>query len=581
MNRLMARLQEIDGRNYKAYKTLQGRYHFNGYELRIDHVQGDPYADPSRIRLCVPTDTNALPPDCYGDLIRRIALEDFLCRTLAQVIERQVQGDRGSGHSGEIRIAQCGQQVLLRDAVLVDNGRVEARLGLALPAAGRRVLADEAEIMLFDELPRLVEHGLRYGQLNQTALQLQLNTAQDQAYLRQWLNQKNLVAFVGDGALLPRRSGIDDRPLAEGAVPFVSPPELALEPVLPHAGKIRGMAIPQGVTLIVGGGFNGKSTLLHALERGVYDHIPGDGREWVITDASAIKIRSEDGRSINRVDISSFIANLPLAKDTRQFTTENASGSTSQAANIIEALCCGSKTLLIDEDTSATNFMIRDRRMQRLVAPTQEPITPLIAHIRHLHRRHGVSTVLVTGGSSAYFEVADRVIMMQQYRAKDVSQQAQALVNEAPEPAMAIAEPQQHTQQPPDGLGTTLTAARRLDAQQFRQGLPINPKVQAFDCEQLRLGNWRIDLGRVEQLVEPGQLRAIGWLISQLADAANPASNTSLPDALRYALRQVETRGLDTISPFYPEPHGGLSLPRLQELFAALNRLRELPIKTE
>lgn len=600
MNRLKARLQAIDGRNYKAYKTLQGRYHFEGigdfedfnssngsksFELWIDHVQGDPFADPSRIRLCVPATTSALPPDSYADPTRRIALEDFIGRTLARVIEQQVKGQRGSGNSGQIRIAQCGQQVLLRDAVVVDNGRIEVRLGLALPAAGRKVLAHEASIMLFDELPRLVQHGLSYAQLDQAALQLHLNTAQDQACLRQWLNQASLVAFVGDGAILPRRSGIDDRPLTEGAVPFVSPPELAREPVLPHAGKIRGMAIAQGVTLIVGGGFHGKSTLLHALERGVYDHIPGDGRERVITDASAIKIRSEDGRAINRVDISSFIDNLPLAKDTRRFTTENASGSTSQAANIIEALCCDTRTLLIDEDTSATNFMIRDRRMQRLVTPAQEPISPLIAHIQQLHRQHGVSTVLVTGGSSAYFEVADRVILMQQYQARDVSAQVQALMSEAPEPALAVAEQQRQIQpQRKSGApGTELTAARCLDIQQFRQGLPTRLKVQAFGCDQLRLGDWRIDLGRVEQLVEPGQLRAIGWLISQLADSTDP--DATLLDALRHALQQVEAhaevQGLDQLSPFYPEPHGGLSLPRLQELFAAINRLRELPIKTQ
>ena len=577
MNTLSARLQAIDGRSYKAYKALQGRYKFDNFELWIDHVQGDPFADPSRIRLRVPTETNALPSDSYTDRVRRLALEDFLCRSLAQSIRTHVKGDRGSGHSGEIRIAPCGQQVLLRDALVVDGGRIEARLGLALPAAGRRVLAREAVAMLFDELPRLVEHGLRYANLDHQALQRQLDCAQDQAYLRRWIKQNHLLAFVGDGAILPRRSGIDDRPLTEAAVAFVSPPELAMEPVLPHAGKIRGMAIPQGVTLIVGGGFNGKSTLLQALERGIYNHIIGDGREWVITDASAVKIRAEDGRSINRVDISGFIDNLPMAKDTQCFSTENASGSTSQAANIMEALCCGANALLIDEDTSATNFMIRDRRMQRLVAPAQEPITPLIAHIQALYHQHGVSTVLVTGGSSAYFEVADRVILMDQYQPKEVSAQVQALVVDAPEPPLAVTD----SNAPIRSLSTRLTAARRLDLRRLRQGLSARPKIQAFDCEQLRLGDWRIDLGRVEQLVEPGQLRAIGWLIAQLADAVDNAPDATLLEAIRHLHQQLEAQGLDRLSPFYPEPHGGLVLPRLQELFAALNRLRELPLKLE
>ncbi len=577
MNTLSARLQAIDGRNYKAYKALQGHYDFDNFKLWIDHVQGDPFADPSRIRLWVPPETNTLPSDSYTNKTRRLALEDFLCRTLAQAIELHVKGDRGSGHSGEIRIAPCGQQVLLRDALVVDNGRIEARLGLALPAAGRRILAREAATMLFEELPRLVEHGLRYTHMDHSALQRQLDCAEDQAYLRQWLKHRHLLAFVGDGSILPRRSGIDDRPLTETPVPWVSPPELAVEPVLPHAGKIRGMAIPRGVTLIVGGGFNGKSTLLQALERGVYDHIIGDGREWVITDDSAVKIRAEDGRGINRVDISAFINNLPMGKDTQRFSTENASGSTSQAANIMEALCSGANALLIDEDTSATNFMIRDRRMQRLVAPEQEPITPLIARIQALHQQQGVSTVLVTGGSSAYFEVADQVILMDQYQPKEVSAQVRSLVIDAPESQLAVTDPQV----PTPSLATRLTAARCLDHGRLRQGLSARPKIQTFDCDQLRLGNWRIDLARVEQLVEPGQLRAIGWLITQLANTDENVHETTLLEAIRGLLGQLQTQGLDRLSPYYPEPHGGLALPRFYELFAALNRLRELPLKAE
>ncbi len=566
MHRLRARLQAIDGQSYRAYKSLQGRYLFDNFELWIDHVQGDPFAAPSRIRLFVPAATAALPAASYADPICRLALEDFLCRSLAQSIQRHVKGTRGSGHSGEIGIAACGQQMLQRDALIVDNGAIEARLGLALPASGRRILTTEALIMLFEELPRVVQQGLLYAQMDAKALQHHLDCALDQAFLRAYLQQQKLVAFVGDGAILPRHSGIDDRPLCQNAVPFHAPPHLALEPRLPRAGKIRGMGIPRGITLIVGGGFNGKSTLLQALERGVYDHIPGDGRERVLCDASAVKIRSEDGRSIHRVDISGFINHLPLGKDTRQFCTDNASGSTSQAANIIEALCCDAQCLLIDEDTSASNFMIRDRRMQRLVSPEQEPITPLISRIQELYQQQGVSTILVSGGSSAYFEVADRVILMDQYQPQDVSVQTKALVSAAPEPplaASAAASLARCRQQ---------TVAKRVEGSALRLGL--RPKIQAFDCQQLRLGDTRIDLGRVEQLLEPGQLRAIGWLIYQWS--RTDTRDLSLLEALQRALLRLDAQGLDRLSPYYPEPHGGLVRPRLYELFAALNRLREL-----
>ncbi len=596
MESLKAQIRQIDGRGYKAYKGLQGRYRFDRFELWIDHVQGDPFAEPSRIRLSVPAAIAQLPADSYGEPIRRLALQDFLCRRLALAIDTGVQGQRGSGRSGEIRIASCGQQVLARDALIVEDGRIEARLGLALPAAGRRVLARDAEAMLFAELPQLVDAGLCYQAMDQAALQAHLDAVQDQDYLRQWLAGAGLVAFVGDGARLPRRSGIDDRPLMAGAIPFVSPPSLAVEPVLPHAGNIRGMGIPGGVTLIVGGGFHGKSTLLQALERGVYNHIPGDGRERVVTDPTAVKIRAEDGRSINRVDISGFINHLPLGKDTCYFCTDNASGSTSQAANIMEALCAGCRTLLIDEDTSATNFMIRDQRMQRLVAAEREPITPLLARIRGLFVQQGVSTLLVTGGSGAYFDVADRVILMDQYRAQDVSDQAHRLTQALPEPSASF----EQTGGMAENGGTFAAPLDRTAERQLKpDGLLLDErgriKMQAFGCDTLRLGDFSIDLARVEQLVEPGQLRAIGWLMTQLlqpdprlceheaakrdhSKLAAPLSDTLL-DRAKQALQDIERQGLDRLSPYYPEPHGGLTLPRLQELYAALNRLRELPLQ--
>ncbi len=571
MHTLSERLRAIDGRGYKAYKALRGSYRFPDYRLLIDHVQGDPFAEPSRIRLQVSADVARLPASTWSVESRRVALEDFLCRALARAIAAMAKGRRGSGHSGEIRIATCGQQVLIRDAVRVQEGRIEARLGLALPAAGRRILAGEAQQMLFEELPRIVTAALCYPNLDDVRLAAHLDLAEDQSYLRAWLADSGLVAFVGDGARLPRRSGIDDRPLGAHAVALQAPESLAVRVTLPHAGEVRGLGVPRGVTLIVGGGFHGKSTLLQALERGVYDHIPGDGREWVISDPSAVKIRAEDGRSVTRLDISSFINNLPLGQSTADFSTDNASGSTSQAANILEALCAGSRLLLIDEDTSATNFMIRDRRMQQLVAPAQEPITPLIARVRELYQQHGVSTVLVTGGSSAYFDVADRVILMDHYQASDVTAQARAL----PAPA---AEAQPHgpgADWPGSGLHSPFNAQRRLTpGAPSRRERPA--KIQAFGCDQLRLGDERLDLGRVEQLVEPGQLRAIGYLLRQLLES--PARDDApLLHKLQGALEDATRQGLESLSP-YSEPHGGLVLPRLQELNAALNRLRGLQI---
>ncbi len=580
MQQLKALLRQIDGRGYKAYKALKGCYQFPDFQLIIDHVQGDPYAAASRVRVRLDADTAALPVDSYRNATRRLALEDFLCRAVAEAIEQRVRGGRGTGHSGEIRITRCGQQVLPRDALVVDRGQVEARLGVALPAAGRRILAGEAMTMLFEELTEVVCQALLYPNLDQQALNRQLDSVEDQQFLRHWLRQNQLIAFVGDGAILPRRSGIDDRPLDEGAITFLSPASLAVEVQLPHAGCVRGMAIGSGMTLIVGGGFHGKSTLLQALELAVYDHIPGDGRERVVCDPGAVKIRAEDGRSINRIDISSFINNLPLGRNTRDFSTSNASGSTSQAAAIMEALACGSRTLLIDEDTSASNFLFRDQRMQMLIAPDQEPITPLLDRIDELVRHQGVSILMVAGGSSAGFDIADRVIRLDRYRVLDVSQQVSELSVPVP-PVSGL---------PPLDLNPTRNRRLATSAGQIFNDRR-SPKIRTFATDKLHLDDFRIDMERVEQLMENGQLTAIGLLICRLLRQQQPTGNAGKrnshidSDSLLTQLQQLMTElydsGLDPLSPYFPEPHGGLSMPRLQELFAALNRFRELELDAD
>jgi predicted ABC-class ATPase len=559
MERLRAILRRIDGKGYKTYKGLEGTYDFGFFRLSVDHVQSDPFAAPSRLSAFVPSAEAALPSDLFSNKVRRIALEDFLGRAVAAAIGRHARGRRGIGKSGEWDIATSAQQILTRNAVLVTGTGVEARLTAGLPASGRTIRGRDAEEMLLEELSMVVRHALLHRSLDSQRLQKHIESAEDQDHLRRLLAGEGLVAFVADGAVLPRRSGIDDRPMDEGAVPFRAPESLARTVVLPHAGPVRGMGIPQGVTLIVGGGFHGKSTLLHALERGVYDHVPGDGRERVATQASAVKIRAEDGRAIHEVDISPFIANLPLGRDTVRFSTENASGSTSQAANIIEALECGAEALLIDEDTSATNFMIRDARMQRLVSDDKEPITPLLHRVRELYRRNGISTVIVMGGSGDYLEVADTVIMLDNYRVRDVTSEARRIVGE------------NRTLPETDSCAPLgVSAPRRRSARELNPVRGHKEKIEARGLSTLLYGGYEIDLSRVEQLVDIGQTRAIGLLIRYYAER-HADSASGMTDGLRRALEDVDERGLDLLPPW---KSGDLARPRLYEAAAALNRIR-------
>jgi predicted ABC-class ATPase len=417
--------------------------------------------------------------------------------------------------------------------------------------------------MLCRDVPHLVETTLRWATADQAALRRHVETVEDADALRDQLAGRGLVAFVADGAILPRRSGVDDRPMTQGPIPFDSPESLRVTLDRPNAGPVSGLGVARGVTLIVGGGYHGKSTLLHGIERGVYNHVPGDGREFVVSDPAAVKVRAEDGRSVANVDISPFINDLPGGARTDAFATPNASGSTSQAANIVEALEAGARTLMMDEDTSATNFMIRDRRMQALIAKAHEPITPFIDKVRQLYDDLGVSTVLVIGGSGDYLDKADTVIAMHAFRPGDVTEQAREIVARF------------ETDRSAEG-GATFGRPRdrRLAATGIAGKGDKPPKVKVHGVGELRIGDETIDLGGVEQLLDESQTRAIAeTLLSLSGECPRDATLSDLLDRIEASL---DTRGLDALT---GPPRGDLARPRRFELAAAINRLRSIQMR--
>jgi len=564
MEQLQRRLARLDGRGYKAYQSLKGRYSFGDFDLFVDHVQADPFAAPSRVRVWVPAEVAAFPPSLWEDPARRVGLEHYLAEEFAAWARRFARR-RGTGHSGEIRIDAPGQQMLPRTAIHVDAHGVEARFTVGLPAAGRRILAQEAWRLLGSDLPAVVRHALLAQAVDLAAARRYADTAEDAAFLRSRLEALGLVAFVADGSLLPRRSGVDDRPLEEGAR-FRSPPSLRVEIALPHAGRVQGMGIPQGVTLIVGGGFHGKSTLLNALALGVYDHKPGDGRERVVSHPATVKIRAEDGRSVEGVDISAFIDHLPQGRSTRAFRTANASGSTSQAANIMEALALGARVLLIDEDTAATNFMIRDRRMQALVPKALEPITPFVDRVRQLYAEQGVSTVLVVGGSGDYLDVADTVIAMEAYQPRDVTQRAREVAARYPSGRESEAEG-------PLAIVPRVPCPESIRLEKGRKAVAVKGR----GLEALVLGRNEIDLRALEQLVHPSQVRTIGWFLAYARTRGYLDGRRTLREALERVMDDVHAHGWEVLSP-YAEPAGDLAAVRVLEVGAALNRLRGLRV---
>jgi len=551
-------LLQLDGKSYKAYRDIKGQYTFGGFELSIDHVQGDPFAAPSRVRIRFKND---YPEWAQLNRSRRVGLRDYLNRQFASACRRFSKGDRGSGKSGAVFIAQPGQEILARSAVVLKEDWIELRFRVGLPAFGRRIAGRQAAAIFMEELPAIVEHSLPFEIQQEDKLREHLYTNEDADALRTELEQLDLIAFVPDGAMLPRASGVDPRPLP-GGVPFESPESLRHTISLRHR-TVSGMGIPKGVTLIVGGGFHGKSTLLRAIELGVYNHIPGDGRSFVVSQPAAAKIRAEDGRYIEQVDISPFINNLPGGQSTTTFSTENASGSTSQAANVVEALEAGATTLLIDEDTSATNFMIRDQRMQRLIPQEREPITPFVDRIRQLYEEQGVSSVLVIGGSGLYLDVADTVIGMLEYRPQDLSNRAQSVAADLPL--------HRHTQTE----GAISSTHRRIpDADSIDAQRGKREKTRAFETRSIQFGRYDIELGAVEQLVDNGQLIAIADALLYLRQYLNEAS---VPEAIEQVVADIEAEGLDALQ---QRPAGDYAAFRSLELAAALNRLRSLRVKT-
>ena len=555
-------LDRIDHRGYPAYKDTKGQYQFQGYVFSIDHVQGDPFASPSKVSVQVKGSTAGFPEELYKGRHQRVALQDEMTRQFYHAIQKYAFRAKGSGKSGLISVSKCGQEVLERTACEINpkNGDVKLRFEVGFPANGRTINARELEKIVFGFLPECVEQSLFYKNCDKKRVRSIIDLAEDQQYIRDELEKNDLIAFVANGAILPRESGVSDKPM-KVAVRFQSPKEMEVTMKLPHKGEISGMGIRRGITLIVGGGYHGKSTLLKALELGVYNHIQGDGREYVITKDDAMKIRAEDGRSIKKTDISMFINDLPNGKDTRGFYTEDASGSTSQAANVIESMEAGASVMLIDEDTSATNFMIRDELMQRVIHRDMEPITPFIDRILELYQVYGISTVIVAGSSGAYFHIADTIIQMDRYEPKEITKLAKETAKDFP--AMS---------------GMENPAEKPVFIRCPRQGRGFKPndriKMKTMGKEMVQLNRENIDLRYVEQLADTEQVSALGYCV-RYAEKHLFQGKDTIQNVVDKLEEKICREGLSSLCESNASV-ANLAMPRRQEIFACLNRYRGL-----
>lgn len=572
-NDLRTMLRSIDHKGYPAYKSLAGSYQFGNFALFIDHVQGDPFASPSSLHVEILHKNAGFPENYYKKDCPRIALQDYLTRRFSVQFEDYNFKAKGSGKSGLLSITRCGQEVLERSACEITDTKIIARFHVGFPAFGRTINAGELEKILFDFLPRCVENSFFYKKLDGKKVESAVFLAEDQEAVRNILKEEKLVAFVANGAVLPRKSGISDLPMKD-SVPFCSPASMERTFVLPHRGAISGMAIPQGITLIVGGGYHGKSTLLEALQTGVYNHIAGDGREFVITDDTAVKLRAEDGRSIRNVDISLFINDLPNKKDTTSFSTPDASGSTSQAAGVIENMEAESRLFLIDEDTSATNFMVRDDFMQQVISREKEPITPFLERAKDLYEKAGISTILVAGSSGAFFYIADKILQMDCYRPVDITEHVKSLCKDYKTPrvqAPDFAVPDFRRTLPPYSRDNRKNDRRGGGNRHGNDKRYEHMKVKTFGRDSFSLDKETIDLRYVEQLADSEQTNALAHLLRYALEQIVDGKHT-VRETVQIVNNILDKKGWEPFCNSYIPC--GLAKPRKQEIYACLNRFR-------
>ncbi|MCC2521290.1 ABC-ATPase domain-containing protein [Vibrio coralliilyticus] len=549
MDQLTATLKKIEKQNYRAYQQIKGQYDFGDYTFFIDYVQADPYASASRVRAVRPWSLTGLQwlretSDAY-----QVAARDFIARSFAEFAKQE----------NSVSIALTGQTVMDSTSVLFTDEGIELRFRVNLPAEGRSVLGKKTNNILTFHLPKFIRRATLERELDKEALVHHCQIVEDQEFIRSKLDEYNLLAFVGNGSVLPRVAGNCDLPMKD-AVALTAPESLQVTIATPNQGEMTGLGIRKGITLIVGGGFHGKSTLLNAIERSIYNHIPGDGRERIVTNLNAMKIRAEDGRCVHSLNLSNYINHLPMQRDTEDFTTQDASGSTSQAAWLQESIEAGVQGILIDEDTSATNFMIRDERMQALVSKGDEPITPLVDRIGQLRNELEVSTVIVMGGSGDYLDVADTVIQMHDYQAVDVTEKARQVVKQHPTERNNECESELSTFRP-----------RSLNRAALQKILADGKfRVSAKGVDSLRFGKEFTDLSALEQLESSSEINAIGWLWFQLAQLPGWSNNPA---------KEIQQMLEGDWSKNMPN-QGDLAKPRTIDAMAALNRMRKSQFKS-
>ena len=515
-------LAKLEGKSYSLYRRLRNAtIIYRDFKLKLTKIQGDPHAEPSIVEVLIPNSSHRFSSKFFEE--KNITpFTDYISRSLHSICKKHSERC-GSGNSCYIGIPKPGPWILRRSSVEVgENKSLILRFYVGLPARGRRVLGGEAVNIFRKKIPSIVKGIILLGEKDYEIMDHIVNYL-DQEYLRSWIKSKGYMFFVGNGSILPRESSISQKPL-KNAVKFLSPKTLSVKVKLPSNRVIEGLAISKGVLIITGGGYHGKTTLLKAIQEGIYDHIRGDGRELVVSSEKTVTVKAEDGRIIHHVNISSFIRKLPSGELTVDFSNLNASGSTSMAASIIEALEAGVELILFDEDASATNLLYKDEAMAKIIS--EEPIVPLVNQLRSTVKKTCAGIVGVISASSIPLYVADCIILMEKYVPYDIteyvkknlcSKRLATLDFKLPQPRV-FAGIREFRKAKARGFKITITYS---NGEKFELNIKDNPRI-----------------------VEKGQVKTIAYVINYLCKRQ---IKKSVPELVEY-INNVLSKGFTTLA---------------------------------
>jgi predicted ABC-class ATPase len=558
-----AMLMDIADKPISEYGRLAGDFDFSRYVLKVSQVPSESLEQPALFIVRVPQTIAGFAPHLFSTPVRRTALEDFLTRRIAEQIDVLAHYDEQGLSRRHLMVAEPGQKILPRTSLLVTEEYVEARIYVRLPQRDGRIDADRVKDIFFDELTSVVNHSLIACNLDEQEMNHFVDVMEDADQIRQMLPTRGLVSFVGEGSL-PARLGDSDYPAFENTTPLTMDESLLVDVDTPNAGTVKGLGVPTGVTLIVGDEYSSRAALMRAIASGIYNHVPGDGREQVITVPDAVHVAAETGRSIQKVDISSMI---PAQSGVRSdaFSAEQADACSAQAAAMVEALEVGARALLFDESESSAAFLTQDTRLMGLMPEAGARVTPLSARARQLADDLGVSIIVAGSASVAEFiPVADTILKIEAGRVSDVTDAAKKMDLNQLVTDSELVDVSSLVEKNRWVVPTSIDASAG----------PHDQMIKAEAVDLLQFGRSVIQLRNTSQIADKHQTATIG-LILYYAKLRYMDEGRPIREIMDLIDRDLGTEGLECLS---RDLRGDLARPRRYEIAAALNRLETMRI---